>query len=171
VLALESGEVAAALGRLKDRGFVRFVHPSHGSRSEKYRHVVEEALGLNAAERAIVCLLPVRGPQTPGERRGRSERLHPFGSTEEVQAVLEHLAAAEPPLAVRLPRHLGQKELRWAHLLCGEPLDDEDDSLPLAPAPRADRIADLEARVESLEVTVSRLTAELGVADPKDEVG
>jgi uncharacterized protein YceH (UPF0502 family) len=161
VLALEPGDVDAALDRLKERGWVRFVHPSHGSRSEKYRQVIDEVLGLDSAGRAVMCLLAVRGPQTPGELRGRSDRLHSFATTEEVQAVLEKLAATEPALAVRLPRHLGQKELRWAHLLSGEPVDTGDDNAPIAPAPRNDRLAELEARVAALEDTVARLNEAL----------
>jgi len=158
VLALETREVETALVRLKERGLVRYVHPSHGSRSEKYRHVVDEILGLDGPARAVVCLLALRGPQTPGELRGRSDRLHPFESTEAVQAVLERLAEVDPALVVRLPRHLGQKELRWAHVLTGEPLEVGDDAAPGAPSqPRQDRLAELEARMSALEETVARL--------------
>lgn len=165
VLALEHSEVAAALARLKERGWVRIVHPSHGSRSERYRHVVDEVLDVAAPERAVLGLLAVRGPETPAGLRTRSDRLHPFGSVEEVQAVLERLAAADPPLATRLPRRLGQKELRWAHLLSGEAVDTagEHGSAPLAPAPRSDRVAELEARVAALEETVARIATELGL--------
>jgi uncharacterized protein YceH (UPF0502 family) len=163
VLSLQPHDVEAALQSLKARGWVRFVHPSHGSRSERYRQVVDEVLGFDQAERTVICLLAIRGPQTPGELRGRSDRLHGFATTEEVQAVLERLAAADPPLAVRLPRRLGQKELRWAHLLRGEPVDDVDEDVaPLAPAARADRIAELEARVAALESAVEALRSELG---------
>ena len=161
ILQLDAAEVEAALGRLKERGMVRFVHPSHGSRSEKYRHVLPEVLELGDPERAVLCLLALRGPQTPGELKARSDRLHTFATLDEVQRALESLAERPEPLAVRLPRRLGQKELRWAHLLTGEPQEVEEDDRPAAPPPRDVRLAELEDRVAELEATVNEIRAAL----------
>lgn len=163
VLQLDHREVEAAVRSLKERGLVRFVHPSHGGRSEKYRHVVPEALDLAEPERAVLCVLALRGPQTPGELKGRTDRLHAFAHLDEVQRALEALADRPEPLATRLPRRLGQKELRWAHLLCGEPQDLEEADRPAVPAPRADRLAELEERVAALEAGLAELRAELGL--------
>ena len=163
VLQLEHREVEEALRSLKERGLVRFVHPSHGGRSEKYRQVVAEALDLGAAERSVLCVLALRGPQTPGELKGRCDRLHAFVHLDEVQRALEALADRPEALATRLPRRLGQKELRWAHLLCGEPQDVEEGDRPAAPPPRTDRMADLEERVASLEAGLAELRAQLGL--------
>lgn len=164
VLQVEPGEVEAAVVSLKERGLVRFVHPSHGGRSEKYRHVVPEALDLGAPERAVLCLLCLRGPQTPGELKSRSDRQHTFATLDEVQHALEALAERPEPLATRLPRRLGQKELRWAHLLCGDPQDVDDLDRPPAPPPRADRMADLEDRVADLEASLAEIKAALGLS-------
>lgn len=163
VLRLEHREVEAAVRSLKDRGLVRFVHPSHGSRSEKYRHVVPDALELGEPERAVLCVLALRGPQTPGELKGRTDRLHTFAHLDDVQRALESLAERPEPLATRLPRRLGQKELRWAHLLCGEPQDVEEGDRPVAAPPRADRLVELEERVGALEAGLAELRAQLGL--------
>lgn len=163
VLQLGHDEVDASLARLKERGMVRFVHPSHGSRSEKYRHVLPEVLELSQPERTVVCLLALRGPQTPGELKARSDRLSTFASLDEVQRALESLSERPEPLAVRLPRRLGQKELRWAHLLSGEPQEVEEDDRPPAPPPRDTRMAELEDRVAELEAGVAAIRAELGL--------
>ena len=163
VLQLDHGEVEEAVRSLKERGLVRFVHPSHGGRSEKYRHAVPETLELGPPEQVILCLLALRGPQTPGELKGRADRLRSFDTLEDVQRALESLAERAEPLAARLPRRLGQKELRWAHLLSGEPQDVEEVDRPLAPAPRADRVAELEQRVAALEACVAEIKAGLGL--------
>ena len=163
VLQLDHAEVEAAVRTLKERGLVRFVHPSHGGRSEKYRHAVPEALELGAPEQVILCLLALRGPQTPGELTARADRLRPVDTLEDVQRALEALAERDEPLAVRLPRRLGQKELRWAHLLSGDPQEVEEVDRPLAAAPRADRIAELEQRVAALESCVAEIRAGLGL--------
>ncbi len=163
VLQLDHREVEEALRSLKERGMVRFVHPSHGGRSEKYRHVVPEALELTPPERAVLCLLALRGPQTPGELKARADRLHGFATLDDVQHALESLDQRPEPLAVRLPRRLGQKELRWAHLLTGSPQDVDEADHPVAPPPRVDRVADLELRVAELEASVARIRADLGL--------
>jgi len=163
VLQLGHEEVEEALRRLKEEGMVRVVHPSHGSRSEKYRHVLPEVLELSGPERTIVCLLALRGPQTPGELKARSDRLSGFATLEDVQRALESLAERAAPLACRLPRRLGQKELRWAHLLSGEPQEVDEAERPTAPLPRNDRLADLEDRVAELEGSVAELRASLGL--------
>ena len=163
VMQLAHHEVDEAVRRLKERGMVRVVHPSHGGRSEKYRHIVPEALSLGEAERTVLCLLALRGPQTPGELKARSDRLTSFATVDEVQRALESLADRPEPLAVRLPRRLGQKELRWAHLLSGSPQEVDDTDRPVAPPPRENRIADLEGRVAELESALADIKAQLGL--------
>ena len=157
VMRLEQSQVEAAIGELRERGWLRVVHPSHGARTVRYRLVAVESLALDAPAAAVLCLLLLRGPQTPGELKNRSERLHPFTAVHEVQYALEALAEREEPLATRLPRRLGQKELRWAHLLCGEP-DGDIDEAELAPTrPREDRLTQLEQRVAALEERLAHL--------------
>jgi len=164
VLRLEPGQVEAAVRSLKERGMVRFVHPSHGGRSEKYRHVLPEVLDLGDPERAVLCLLALRGPQTPGELKARSDRLCTFAYLDDVQRALEALADRPEPLATRLPRRLGQKELRWAHLLSGEPVEVEEPDRPVAPPPKDVRMAELEDRVAELEASVADIKADLGIS-------
>jgi uncharacterized protein YceH (UPF0502 family) len=163
VLQLDHDEVQEAVRRLKERGMVRFVHPSHGGRSEKYRHVLPDVLELTEPERAVLCLLALRGPQTPGELKSRSDRLFTFGSLDEVQRALEGLAERPEPLATRLPRRLGQKELRWAHLLSGDPVEVDEADRPVAAPPRDARMAELEDRVADLEACVAEIKADLGI--------
>lgn len=163
VLQLEHAEVEEAVRRLKERGMVRFVHPSHGGRSEKYRHVLPDVLELGQPERAVLCLLALRGPQTPGELKSRADRLCSFATLDDVQRALESLADRAEPLAVRLPRRLGQKELRWAHLLSGEPQDVDEVDRPVAPVPKDLRIGELEDRVAELEACVAEIRADLGI--------
>jgi len=163
VLQLDHDEVDQAVHGLKERGMVRFVHPSHGGRSEKYRHILPEALELNQAERVLLCLLALRGPQTPGELKARAERLGAFATLDDVQRGLESLAERSEPLATRLARRLGQKELRWAHLLCGEPQDVAETDRPPVPVQRVDRVSELEERVAELEASLAAIRAELGL--------
>src|SRR3954453_10643774 len=92
VLQLDESAVAAAVDELREAGFARLVHASHGARTVKYRQVATDVLVLDALRRAVVTLLLLRGPQTSGELRTRSERLHPFASVDEVDRTLEHLA-------------------------------------------------------------------------------
>ena len=117
VLALGELEVQAGLDRLRAQGLTRVIHPSHGARTPKFRQVLDEVLGLDEAERAIVTLLLLRGPQTPGELRSRSDRLHDFDSLEQVQAALHMLSVRDDQLVDELPRQPGQKEARWVHRL------------------------------------------------------
>jgi uncharacterized protein YceH (UPF0502 family) len=108
--------VETALDALRERGFVRRgVYP--GSRVIKYKHVLDEALGLGAPELALVGVLLLRGPQTPGELKARTERLYAFGDAVELQDTLDGLFAREEPLARRLEREPGQKEARVRELL------------------------------------------------------
>jgi uncharacterized protein YceH (UPF0502 family) len=138
---------------------------SEGARTEKWQQSVSRRWNLDRAAKALLTLLLLRGPQTPGELRTRSERLHPFASLEEAEEALRRMAAEEEPLVKELPRRPGQKEARWVHLV-GElaPEAEEDfESFPEpvsaegTPSPRAA----LAARVEKLEEVVERLAAEL----------
>ncbi|MEO6323552.1 MAG: DUF480 domain-containing protein, partial [Thermoanaerobaculia bacterium] len=110
---------------------------------------------LDGAARAVLTLLFLRGPQTPGELRSRSDRLHPFASLEPVEAALHTLASGLDPLVVELPRRAGQKENRWAHLLGSAPSDE-------ARPERSTPAESLTGRLERLEALVEALTSELG---------
>lgn len=131
------------------------------SRVPKYKHVVPEVLHLNAAELAIMCVLMLRGAQTPGELRGNGSRLYEFSGLEEVEQTLNGLMSRdEDPLVVRLPRQPGQKEVRFAHLLNGEiPTDAvvESSAPRRTPTPSSDRVTVLEQEVASLKSQVQDL--------------
>jgi hypothetical protein len=119
VVDYDERTVEAAVTSVKTRGLARFVHPSHGRSALRYGHALEEALGLDTRPVALLAVLMLRGPQTVGELRARSERMVRFSDLHEIQAELDALAARSDPLAVRLPRAPGQKEERYAQLLGG----------------------------------------------------
>lgn len=121
VTAYEEADVADALDALRDKHLVWIVS-GPDSRVTKYKHRFREAFDLSESDQAILCVLMLRGAQTAGELRGRTERLHAFQSLGEVESALDGLAALEEgPLVVRLPRQPGRKENRYAHLLSGPP--------------------------------------------------
>ena len=150
--------IRAALDRLSRRGWVRLAS-GPGSRVAKYRHLLDEALGRVPSQIALLAVLMLRGPQTPGELKQRVERLYPYGSTEDVESALEALADAE--LVERLPRRPGQSQDRWRQLLGA----DEDEaprsangesvtvtqSPPAEPNPLEERVARLEEQVAALQ--------------------
>ncbi|MBA2282286.1 MAG: YceH family protein [Actinomycetota bacterium] len=171
VVAFDDLTVQRALDSLKARGLVRFVHPVQGERATKFRHVADELLDLDAPELAVLSALVLRGAQTPGELRSRTERLHGFSSPEDVEATLSALADRDDPLVVELPRQPGQHGQRWAHLLSG-PIDVESLATFASPRPHIgathpaahDRVAALEVEVASLRARLARLEQELGLS-------
>jgi uncharacterized protein YceH (UPF0502 family) len=145
----------AAHDRLSRKRWARLASGA-GSRAVKYRHLFDEALGLAAPETALLCVLMLRGPQTPGELKQRTERLQRFETLDAVEATLDALVGRE--LVTRLPRRPGQKEERFAHLLGGEgPGDSPEPSPAVAVPPAPDDLAGLEARVAALEAELAEL--------------
>ena len=156
VMALDENAVRDALGGLQE---VNLAGPARGadSRVAKYEHRLQEVFNLLRGETAVLCVLLLRGPQTPGELRGRTERMHQFEDLEAVQASLQKLMQREPPLATVLPRQPGTKELRYAHLLSGE-IDSPHLATPLIhAADKDDRIGQLEQQLADLQREVSEL--------------
>ncbi len=163
VTELSEAEVRQALDRL--RGDV-LAWPVEGARSERWEHNLDRSWGLDAAGKALVTVLLLRGAQTPGELRARCERLHAFASVGEVEAALARLAAGAEPLVVELARAPGQKESRWAHLVAGAPAERAAEPRPAGHAAGlGDRVEALEARVAELTDRLERLLARLG-AEP-----
>jgi uncharacterized protein YceH (UPF0502 family) len=171
VTAYDENTVREAAQRLSHYGLARLAS-GHNSRAIKYRHLCEEALSLDRPQLALLAILLLRGPQTPGELKLRSERLAPIASLDEVERLLGELS--ERGYARRLARRPGQKEDRFEHLLGG------DEGVAVAPGPVApDRAAHgrdvsfapgrLEGRVAALEAGVRRLNDEL--AQLRDELG
>ncbi len=152
VMPLAAHDVIAALDRLHEEVMV---WPVQGARSDRWRHSLDRRWELEDAGKAIMTLLLLRGPQTPGELRGRSERLHPFRSTHEVEAALLELSQGDEPLVVCLQRRPGQKEARWAHFVGGAP---SDELLP-DPASESSSGRSLSARVTDLEARLARIEA------------
>src|SRR2546425_7325566 len=118
VMQFDEDTVALTVASLQEKKLVHQVDRSD-SRVTKYRHVLYEAMNLGRPSIAVMCVLMLRGPQTVGEIRTRSNRLYDFSSFEEVETVLNTMVSAERPLIARLPRQSGQKEARYAHLLSG----------------------------------------------------
>ena len=154
VTAYGENEVAQALERLREKNLAYIFYGST-SRVPKYKHVMPEVLHLNAAETALMCALMLRGPQTPGELRGNAARLHEFSGLDEVEQTLSGLITHEPDqLVTRLPRQLGQKEVRFAHLLSGEvPIE----TAAPAPAERSAPRQSLEQKIDALAEEVEKL--------------
>jgi len=119
VMNLDEAAVREALHSLEGESLVRSVSPAD-SRVTKYEHRLQEAFNFYRHEIAILCLLLLRGPQTPGELRSRAERLHTFDDLGAVQSSMQHLMKREPPLVKALPRQPGTKETRYGHLLSGD---------------------------------------------------
>jgi uncharacterized protein YceH (UPF0502 family) len=117
------------------------------SRVTKYRHVLYEAMNMGRPVIAVMCVLMLRGPQTVGEIRTRTNRLYDFSSLEDLETTLNSLMSGEMPLIARLPRQAGQKEVRYAHLLSGLVTQAETEEVE----PELDRIGKLEKEVEDLK--------------------
>jgi uncharacterized protein YceH (UPF0502 family) len=154
VVDYDEPTIRRGLDGLSRRGWARLAS-GPGSRAAKYRHLLEDALGLDGAEISLLTVLMLRGPQTPGELKGRSERMHRFSSLEEIDDVLDRLSERE--LVVRLSRRPGQKEERYTQLLSGEPGEEaatfEDDrlaALEYALRELKDEVAELRAALRSL---------------------
>ena len=163
VVAYEESEIHHALQRLARRGWTRLASGA-GSRAPKYRQLFDTELDLADDEVAVLCVLMLRGPQTPGELKQRTERLRRFEGLEDVHRTLDELARRE--LAERLERRPGQKEERYRHLLGADAPAERSGEWPsgaaAAPsAPEASGTTGIDARVEALEADVRRLRAEL----------
>jgi len=162
VVSYDEETVSAGLRRLAQRGWTRLASGA-GSRARKYRHMLPEALGVADAELALLAVLMLRGPQTPGELKQRSERLHAFPSLAAVQEALERLVERE--MVARHPRRPGQKEERYEQVLGGDQArDEETDAAFLSPAVAADddRLERLERELQGLRAEVASLREALG---------
>lgn len=165
VMNFTEDAVRQALHSLNEKGLTGTASTAGDSRVAKYEHRMQEAFNLTRPESALLCVLLLRGPQTPGELRGRAERMHRFEDLTDVQSSLQKLTTRAEPLAKVLPRQPGTKESRYAHLLCGEKPEWEAPAPPVAT--RAENSADNE-RIARLEDEVAGLHRE--ISDLKQEL-
>lgn len=165
VVSYSPNLVETTLLVLTAKGMARVVHPGSGERATKYRQVADEALHLDSAERALLCVLLLRGAQTVAELKARTERLHAFGSLGEIESVLDALTRRDPARVARVDRLPGQKEDRWIQLLEVGADERAAASAPVrvTPAGRgAGRVEELEDRVGALETRLAALVEALG---------
>jgi uncharacterized protein YceH (UPF0502 family) len=158
VMQLETGAVAHALRVLEDRRLVK-VAPS-SQRARRYEHRFDAVFGTTARQRAVLCVMLLRGPQTLAELLARTDRIADFPGLDDVRDTLDRLAQREPALVMRIARAHGQREDRYMHLLCG-PVDEEHYAAAATPESRASSRSELADRVDSLEGDVAALRAEL----------
>jgi uncharacterized protein YceH (UPF0502 family) len=158
VMQLDEDAVRDALDGLQEQ---RMAGPARGAdtRVTKYEQRLQEVFNFTRPEIAVLCGLLLRGPQTPGELRGRTDRLHRFEALDDVQSALQKLMQREPPLAKVLPRQPGTKESRYAHLLAGDGVEAEVSSRAV---PEAGRNAADAERIARLEEEVAELRREIG---------
>jgi uncharacterized protein YceH (UPF0502 family) len=163
-MQLDEDAVRDALEGLQQQ---RMAGPARGadSRVTKYEQRLQEVFNFTRPEIAVLCVLLLRGPQTPGELRGRSERLFHFEALDDVQSALQKLMQRDPPLAKVLPRQPGTKESRYAHLLAGDVVEAE---VPTHSGANADRNSEDADRITRLEEEVAELRRELG--EVKDQL-
>lgn len=154
---VEYGEdtVTTALNSLKKKGLVATVTGGSG-RVIKYRHTFAVVFPIVPAEVSLICLLLLRGPQTPGELNTNSARMYDYESLEEINDILEKLSKEDTPFVVQLPRKAGQKEQRYMHLLGGTDFVEEEESVQSKSSN-----SELEARVAALELQVAELLEKL----------
>ena len=168
VTSLTEEEVRQALSTLQEK---RMAGPASGadSRVTKYEHRLQEVFNFTRGEIAVMCVMLLRGPQTPGELRGRTERMFHFETLDDVQSALQRLIQRDPPLAKMLARQPGTKENRYAHLLAGDVAGPEPytasqttnhveagDS-PAVMARDKDRMANLENEIAELKTAIAEL--------------
>ncbi len=155
VMTLDEETVRQALSTLQEK---RLAGPASGadSRVTKFEHRLQEVFNFDRREIALVCVLLLRGPQTPGELRSRTDRLYHFEALDDIASTLDRLAQREPSLARVLPRQPGTKESRYTHLFSGEP---PEASMARPPAKTAED--PVGARLTALEEEISRLRQEL----------
>ena len=158
VMQLGEDAVRDALAALQER---RMAGPAGGadSRVTKYEHRLQEVFNFTRPEIAVLCVLLLRGPQTPGELRGRTERMHHFEALDDVQSVLQKLAQRDPTLVKMLPRQPGTKESRWVHLMAGDVAIAESQQ---SAAAAVDRTSGDGERITRLEEEVAALRREVG---------
>jgi uncharacterized protein YceH (UPF0502 family) len=167
VVEYDEETIVEALRRLAQRGWTRLASGA-GSRARKYRHLLPEALGVGDEELALLTVLMLRGPQTPGELKQRSERLHRFEGLAAVQETLERLG--ERDYVIRHPRRAGQKEDRFEQVLGGgeespaieQPLPVEAAPADEVPSVSEDRLDRLEREIAALRTEVAELREVLG---------
>ncbi len=158
VMSLNEEAVRQALASLQEK---RLAGPASGadSRVTKFEHREQEVFNFTRGETALFCVLLLRGPQTPGELRGRAERLHRFETLDDVQSTLQRLMQRDPPLVRMLPRQPGTKDARYRHLLSGATEGDDAAylALPAADSGAGDRVANLEREVVDLQRAIADL--------------
>lgn len=165
VMELSDSDVQRALERLQDE---RLAWRVKGGRAVRFDHNLDKVWHLKAGEKAIMTLLFLRGPQTPGELRGRSDRLHRFETVAEVEDTLRDMAAHSEPLVRELSRRPGQKETRWAHTAGGaiiepdEPVRADEPVAQTSGEPMSVRVGRLELQVAELADKLQGLMRKLG---------
>ena len=160
VVSFDENTVLTGLNILRDKKLAYVFHGSD-SRVPKYGHIFDKFFDLTPPEIAAMCVLMLRGPQTPGEVRSRTTSLYSFSDLTEVEETLRSLETKEPdPLIIRLPRQPGTKESRYVHLLCGKPEFDEIEIAPRTESARVRVSADTE-RMAKLEEEVKTLREEI----------
>jgi len=157
VMALDEESVRSALSTLQEK---RLAGPASGadSRVTKFEHRLQEVFNFDRRETAVLCILLLRGPQTPGELRSRTDRMYHFEALEDVISTLDRLAQREPPLARILPRQPGTKESRYTHLFSGEPAAADLERMVPRETASSNSTSD---RIAALEEVVARLRGEL----------
>ena len=150
---LNPGDVGHALRQMEVRGLVK---SQYGSRSERYLHRIDRVFDLTPAQTCLLSLLFLRGPQTLHELLARSERQHRFADIDDVRHTLERLSERDPAMVRRIPRGSGQREDRYAHLLCGEPAAVET-SARSTPEASPSFFDELLSRIEKIEDRITSL--------------
>ncbi len=166
ILSLTESDVQQALDSLRGKTLVQDSYGASG-RVLRYSHNFDRCLKLSPPALAIVAVLMLRGPQTPGELRGNCDRLYRFSDISSLEAYLEELAErGAQPLVQRLPKQPGAREHRFAHLLCGAPSVAGGSEVAAVSGEAGDELATLRAEVQGLRTLVEHLYAELGVSRP-----